>query len=420
MKKSQKAALAVATLLAALATTAPLHAQHKTRYIITDLGTLGGTFSQANGINNRGVVTGFSTPPGDMTVHAFRWQNGVMTDLGTLGGPNSFTPDQNHLISPRGAIVGIAETSITDPNGEDTCGDGSQLTCLPFVWQNGKMTALPLLGGNNGATAGINSRGQIVGVAETANADPTCAPPLFLQIEAAIWENGQVHELTPLSGDPDGYANSINDNGQAVGLTGSCVSASHAVLWQNGTPIDLGNLGGVSGNIAFDINNNGQVVGQSDLPGDNAHHAFLWQNGAMADLGTIYNLPVSLANGINNKGQVVGFSQDLNGDTSSTVAWIWQDGKLTDLNTLIAGSASLFLIEALGINDRGQIAGPAVNLKTGEYHGYLATPVEGGEDLPAVGGVSIERSRPVLPQNIRQMIQHRMGLRFYIPKSRTE
>jgi probable HAF family extracellular repeat protein len=78
-------------------------------YAITDLGTLGGTFSQANGINNSGVVTGFSTPPGGTAVHAFRWQNGVMTDLGTLGGPNIFTPDDNHLISESGAIVGIAE-----------------------------------------------------------------------------------------------------------------------------------------------------------------------------------------------------------------------------------------------------------------------------------------------------------------------
>jgi probable HAF family extracellular repeat protein len=147
------------------------------------------------------------------------------------------------------------------------------------------------------------------------------------------------------------------------------------------------------------------------LPGDNAHHAFLWQNGVMTDLGTIHNLPVSLANGTNNKGQVVGFSQDLNGDTSSTVAWIWQNGTITDLNTLIAGSSPLFLIEALGINERGQIAGPAVNPITGEYHAYLATPVEGEHLQAAALGVSVERPRPSLPENIRQMLQRRMGLR---------
>ena len=54
-------------------------------YRVIDLGTLGGTFSEAFGINNKGQVQGFSTLPRDTAVHAFVWQNGVMTDLGTLG-----------------------------------------------------------------------------------------------------------------------------------------------------------------------------------------------------------------------------------------------------------------------------------------------------------------------------------------------
>ena len=405
------------TLFAVLAIPSQLAAQEQPQqagklqhYTITDLGTLGGTFSQANGINNRGWVTGFSTPPGDAVLHAFRWQNGVMTDLDTLGGPNSATPDDNHLISERGVVVGLSDSSIPDPNGEDACFDGTHLTCLPFVWQNGVMTALPLLGGNNGAAGGINNRGQIVGVAETPTPDPTCVPPLFLQIEAAIWEKGQVQELPPLPGDPDGFANSINDNGDAVGLSGSCVTASHAVLWQKGTPMDLGNLGGSGGNIAFDINNKGQVVGQSDLPDDTTHHGFLWQKGVMIDLGTILGLPVSLANGINNKGQVVGFSQDLN--SNNTVAWIWQNGVMTDLNALIPPDSPWFLIEALGINDRGQIAGPAFNTSTGDYHAYLATPVESHEHGEvAVPGRTREKPRPVLPENVRKLLPQRLGFR---------
>jgi hypothetical protein len=34
------------------------------------------------------------------------------------------------------------------------------------------MTALPNLGGNQGAAYGVNNRGQIVGVAETSTRDP--------------------------------------------------------------------------------------------------------------------------------------------------------------------------------------------------------------------------------------------------------
>src|SRR5215470_6675130 len=223
-----------AVLFTALVFAIPLDAQHSTRYVITDLGTLGGTFSQANGINNRGWVTGFSTPPGDAVLHAFRWQNGTMTDLGTLGGPDSVTPDDNHLLSERGQVVGFSETSTLDPNGEDVCGFGTHLICLPFVWQNSGMTPLPVLGGNNGQAGGINNRGQIVGVSETPNPAPICSP-FFLQIEAAIWQNANVQELPPFPGDTDGFANGINDNGQAVGFTIFCVTAGaanfRAVLW---------------------------------------------------------------------------------------------------------------------------------------------------------------------------------------------
>ena len=343
--------------------------QQRTRYIITDLGTLGGAadFSQANGINNKGVVVGFSVPTGPFAIHAFRWQNGIMSDLGTLGGVNSYTLDDDHPVNEKGEIVGNSENAIPDPNGEDVCNLGTHLECVPFVWTDGTMTALPLLGGNNGNANGINNRGEIVGQAEGPDPDP-CSP-FALQVSAVVWRNGQIERVLPAFGGSAAVAIAINDNGDAVGLSGCNTSTFNAVLWRHGTPTNLGTLGGAFGNIPFDINNEDQVVGQSDLPGDLTHHAFLWQRGVITDLGTIYDLPVSVANGINNKGQVVGFSQDLNGDFSSTVAWIWQDGTMTDLNTLVAGDSPLFLIEALGINDRGQISGPASCLPVREPGG---------------------------------------------------
>jgi probable HAF family extracellular repeat protein len=364
------------------------HKHDHVHYSLKILGTLGGTFSADPAINNRGWAAGSSYLPGDQAVHAFLWRNGIFTDLGTLGGPDSFSAEAP-VLNDSGVIAGYSDTLTPDPNGEDVCSDGTHLICLPFVWQKGVMTALPLLGGNNGQPGGINNRGQIVGTSETANPDPTCSL-FFLQIEAVLWQHGRVQELLPLPGDPDGTANAINDDGQAVGGTGCATGAIHAVLWQNGTALDLGNLGGTTGNTAFDINDKGQVVGQSDLPGDTTHHAFLWTNeDGMQDLGTLHGLPVSLANAINDDGQVVGFSQDLNGDFSSTVAWVWQDGVLTDLNTLIPPNSPMLLIEALGINNRGQIAGYG-QLSNGEVHGYVLTPcdenhgdAEGCEDAVA-------------------------------------
>jgi probable HAF family extracellular repeat protein len=282
------------------------------------------------------------------------------------------------------------------------------------------VTALPTLGGNNGVAAAINNRGQVAGTAENATRDPTCP---FLHFEPVIWERDQISmQLPTVSGDADGIADGINRNGQAVGWTGPC-GPVHAVLWEKGKATDLGTLGGAVLNSAFGINNRGQVVGESDLPGDTTHHAFLWQNGMMTDLGTLPGLPNSLAFSINNQGQVVGFS-DLNGNISSAVAWIWQDGVMTDLNTLITSDSPLFLAEALGINDRGQIAGFAFDTSTGEAPGFVAAPCDEnrddsecedkGEDTADAGGETNQRPN-VLPENVRKLLQGRLGSRYHIP-----
>jgi probable HAF family extracellular repeat protein len=417
MKSKTLTYITAMTLFAALAIPVRLAAQEQKkgppRYTITDLGTLGGTFSAASGVNNEGAVLGASSLPGDTVVRVFIWQNGVMTDLGTLGGPNSIDLGPNP-INNRGAVVGSSNTSTPDPNGEDFCFDPASLVCLPFVWQHGVMTPLPLLGGINGAAFQLNNRGQIVGAAENSTPDPTCEPPQVLQLRAVIWEKGQVRELPPFLGDPDATAGAINDKGQAVGSSGPCTlifgNSFHALLWQNGRAIDLGNLGGATGNIAIQINNRGQIVGQSGRS-DGFVHAFLWENGVMADLGALSGShPISQALGINEKGQVVGFAQDANGDESSSIALLWQNGILTDLNSLIPADSPWFLQEAFSINDRGQIVGHMFNTTTGEVHGFLATPVPGSESAPpAAQGEIRESPTVILPGSIRQLLERRLG-----------
>jgi probable HAF family extracellular repeat protein len=113
MNSKTSTRMIVLALFAALAIPVRLAAQQHIRYTVTDLGTLGGTFSFGVGINNRGWVAGFSTLPGDLNQHAFLWRNGKITDLGTLGGPNSapsFSP-----FSERGDVGVEAETSTPDP-----------------------------------------------------------------------------------------------------------------------------------------------------------------------------------------------------------------------------------------------------------------------------------------------------------------
>jgi probable HAF family extracellular repeat protein len=400
----------LALLFAGLALPLRLAAQDKqdnnrrhARYAITVLDTLGGRRSIGNGLNNRGHVAGFATTPGDTAGRAVLWSQRVITDLGTLGGPNSFTAS-GHIVNERGVVAGFSDSSTPDPLGEDFCapftgGDGTGLTCIPFVWRNGVITGLPTLGGNNGAALGINSRGQVVGTAENATINPACGPPQKLDFEAVIWEprKGEIQELPPFAGDTDGLAQGINDNGQAVGFSGNCSSFAeffhHALLWQNGTATDLGNLGGANFNLATDINNQGQVVGQSDLAGDITGHAFLWtEEDGMQDLGTLSGDVLSEGLGINNQGQVVGISFDASGNVR---AFIWQNGVMTDLNTLIPAGSSLFLLEALGINDRGQIAGFGA-LSNGDFRAYLLTPCDeqNGERGCEEGANAVPQTNP--------------------------
>jgi hypothetical protein len=57
---------------------------------------------------------------------------------------------------------------------------------------------------------------------------------------------------------------------------------------------------------------------------------------------------------------------------------------MTDLNTLISADSHLFLVEALGINDRGEISGYAINTETGEAPAFSAIPCD--ENHPGIEG----------------------------------
>ena len=367
------------------------------RYRVINLGNpLGGTSSIGNAMNDLGWAMGTSNLPGDTTQHAEIWLPGLHLDLGTLGGPNSAVVFANH--SNRGQVVGIAETADMDPLAETWSCAGAffptatQHICLGFVWQNGAMTALPTLGGYNGFASSGNNQGQAVGWAETTVHDPTCVPPQVLQFEAVIWGpgHGQIQELPGLPGDPDSAATAINDNGQVVGISGICqnavgaFSAKHAVLWQEGQPIDLGNIGGHGWNTPTFINNKGQVVGFANQAGDLvngqlavAFHAFLWtKERGMVDLGTLPGDALSEALGINEAGQIVGVSYGAG--FSHPRAFLWQNGVMMDLNSLIPGGSNLTLQVAGDINDRGEITGTAFDSTSMTSPSFLAVPREEG------------------------------------------
>jgi probable HAF family extracellular repeat protein len=357
---------------------APVH------YSVIDLGEVGNPPAQPYFIRNNGLISGAATTPGG-ALHAALWFEGAKFDIGTkgLGGPNNAAFGVNHF----GQTVGEAETSLTD--AEDFCGLNaygfrSSTACLPFLWQDGVMTKLATLGGENGLANTINNRGEVAGLAETAMKDPTAGCPVH-RFEPVVWANGKIYALPTFPGDSDGVAAALNDRGQVAGASGTCspfnpnsglyLTENHAMVWENGKGTDLGNLGpnGLpgAGNHACAINNQGAAVGHVTSKASTV--AFLWtREKGMKGLGTLTGDLASFALGINDEGQVVG--QSISPDFSTVRAFLWQNGSMIDVNTLVTSNpAKLHLLSGVSINSSKEITGLAVD-GAGAFHGYVAIP----------------------------------------------
>jgi probable HAF family extracellular repeat protein len=297
---------------------------------LTDLGTFGGNDSSANAVNNQGEVAGEAlntiTDPydgdffisGATQVHAFRWTKSQgLQDLGTLGGPDSAA----FLINESGQIAGW---SFTNSTVNSTTGVP---TLDPFFWENGKMLDMGTLGGVFGRSFALNNRGQVAGFSDLAG-DQSC----------------------------------------------------HPFLWdKTGGMKDLGTLGGDSGQ-AFFVNDAGEVVGSANVPGafgcDNGaqNHAFLWRNGVMTDLGAPDGDACSGAAAINSKSQIVGGGDDCNGNLPK--AFLSEDGgPAVDLDTLIPPNLGLQLMDAVYINDSGEIAALGT-IPNGDIRAFVLIPCD--------------------------------------------
>ena len=161
---------------------------------MTDLGTLGGAYSGAFAVNDAGQAAGWSLT--NSSIHACLYSNGAVTDLGTFGGSFSCA----YGISAGAQVVGWAETT----------GGGGTVTNA-FLYSNGAMTDLGTLGGTNSSAFGVNTSGQVVGEADTAGGTAT---------HAFLYSNGVMTDLNSLITTPGWTlesANGINDNGQICG-----------------------------------------------------------------------------------------------------------------------------------------------------------------------------------------------------------
>lgn len=231
-----------------------------------------------------------------------------------------------------------------------------------FSYAGGTLTDLGSGGFRSWAT-GINNAGTVVGTErDTAGAVST---------RGFIHTGGAISYIEPF-GEPFSYATAINQSGQVTGYATTAADdaysdpARNAFLYSGGSLRSLGSLGGrvSEGN---DLNDAGLVVGWSETATLAEERPFLFSpvSGMLTDLGSLGGSS-GRANGINNLGMVVGMSDIGAAAGYDYRAFLYADGGMVDLNTLVDGAGGWRLVSAQDINDARQILGQACHEMSGE------------------------------------------------------
>jgi probable HAF family extracellular repeat protein len=222
-----------------------------------------------------------------------------------------------------------------------------------FKWSNHHLEILESLGGPYSTAAAVNAAGVVVGSAQLKDGTR----------HAVLWQANQPRDLGVLGQGDYSSARDLNDKSEVVGEANVVRNGQpQAFLWRGSKIQQLPNLPGGTNCSAQAINNAGAITGSCDLP-SSTRHAVLWRNGSIEDLGTLGDEDApSTALDINANVQVVGTSE---ATSDHLRAFLWEKGKMINLNQCIAPHTGWLLLVASRINDKGEILG------RGYYHGYI-------------------------------------------------
>lgn len=377
-------------------------------YVVTNLGIFPtGTTSAATALNEKGQIVGYATVSGDtLETRAFLWFDGEMIDLGTLGGTYSAA----YGINNNGVVVGESTNysgylRAFAYNRVKYKGKKSEST-RPY----GEMVDLGLPGEqySTSSARGINDSNSIVGYVSEGgygvqgvgggaqgNGYDAMYPCKFNYIPSKQTVKGI--KVLDTFGGPYGMATAIRGDGVIVGWAsldeeGPDGFIHHAFVYRHDAMVDMGTLPGEDLSSAiYALNGNALFVGASDAPyympneqglGDNA---VLWT--ALGQIQSLGALPgyTSVAYGVNSANLIVGECSADRVDApiagpgrvlppSSSRAFIWDKSTgILDLNSMIYSDSLWVLQAAYAVNNKGWIVG--VGTYDGETRAFLLQPV---------------------------------------------
>jgi probable HAF family extracellular repeat protein len=220
---------------------------------VWELGTLGGSQSWANGVNDTPQVVGRSlTSSGNQ--HAFLYtSSGGIQDLNSLA--------QN---LPPGVILAEA-TGINNAGMVVGQASGARGTAFLYDGEYHDLGTLKSPYNANSYAYAINTTGQVVGYSSDSSGNS----------HAFLYSNDIMNDLGALPGGLICQALALNDAGQVVGYSASATD-TRAFLYSGGIMYDLNGLvnnlpAGVVLTAAYGINNGGQVIADGGIGGYSNH-----------------------------------------------------------------------------------------------------------------------------------------------------
>lgn len=290
-----------------------LEARELLSYALTDLGTFGGASSQALRLNERGQVLIQAHDAGGGNAGYFL-SNGRLVHVPTP--PDGFYAALPITLANNGQTAG----GVFDPDAAE----------YPAMFGQDGDPGTTLDG--NGMVSLLNASGDAVVVNGGT---------------AALWRDGSFVATLPAFSNVRG----INDTGLIVGF-----NLQSPAKWLDGEMTLLPLPDGINQGASLAVSSDGRIAGQVYYFDDQGH---FHEDGGTWDADGFRDLGAFIPRGINSAGTIVADDglRDANGFHPWSELWP-TDGWSGE--------------SAVGINDRGQIAGTA-RAPDGQYHAYLLT-----------------------------------------------